>query len=100
MDYLLSDEQVQSYRENGFLILDNFLSDEELENWRSAVMNAVMERAGRKMPGKEVKTGEDDGINEDAEYFGKVFDQLLNLWQTSAKVKKLMFDERIGEMTT
>jgi len=37
-------------------------------------------------------------INEDADYFGKVFDQLLNLWQTNEQVKELMLDQRIGKM--
>jgi ectoine hydroxylase-related dioxygenase (phytanoyl-CoA dioxygenase family) len=50
------------------------------------------------MPDKDIKTGESDGINEDASYFGKVFDQLLNLWQTDANVKRLMLDERIGKL--
>ena len=50
------------------------------------------------MPDKNLKTGENDGINEDAEYFGKVFDQLLNLWQTDEGVKELMCDARIGSM--
>ena len=61
-------------------------------------MNAVKNRNGQKMPGKELKTGEEDGINEDAVYFGKVFDQLLNLWQTDEGVRELMIDERIGKM--
>src|SRR4051794_29193257 len=98
MNYELSQQQVQSYRDNGFIVVDNFLSPEELENWRSVVMNAVNSRAGVKIPGKELKTGEDDGINDDTEYFGKVFDQLINLWQTDEGVKKLMVDERIGKM--
>jgi phytanoyl-CoA hydroxylase len=98
MNNNLSKNQIEDYQTNGFLIIENFLSAEELENWRMAVTTAVKERAGQKMPGKEIKIGEDDGINEDAEYFGKVFDQLLNLWQTNEKVKKLMVDERIGKM--
>ncbi|MEP6949679.1 MAG: phytanoyl-CoA dioxygenase family protein [Ginsengibacter sp.] len=61
-------------------------------------MNAVKERAGKKIPGKDIIIGEDDGINEDADYYGKVFDQLLNLWQTNTEVKELMIDERIGKM--
>ena len=61
-------------------------------------MNAVKKRDGQKMPDKNLKTGENDGINEDAEYFGKVFDQLLNLWQTDEGVKELMCDARIGSM--
>jgi len=98
MKYQLTAEQVESYQQNGFVVIEDFLSADELEHWRRTVMYAVAERKGQKMPGKEVKVGESDGINEDAAYYGKVFDQLLNLWQTDAGVKELMFDERIGEM--
>jgi phytanoyl-CoA hydroxylase len=98
MNCALTPEQVKYYRDNGFIVIDNFLSPQELEHWRTVVMQAVKERGGQKMPGKDLKTGEDDGINEDAEYFGKVFDQLLNLWQTNEGVKELMLDKRIGKM--
>src|SRR6266513_5029303 len=98
MKYQLSEEQIQSYQENGFIIIENFLSTEELDHWRKSVNAAVKERAGIKIPGKDIKTGEADGINEDADYFGKVFDQLLNLWQTNEQVKELMLDQRIGKM--
>jgi len=98
MKYELTGEQIRSYQDNGYLVIEDFLSPEELEDWREKVMKAVSNRAGQKMPGKELKTGEDDGINEDAGYFGKVFDQLINLWQTDEGVKKLMVDPRIGQM--
>lgn len=98
MNHQLSKEQIQFYQTNGFVVIDNFLSPEELDQWRKAVGQAVKARAGQKMPGKESKTGEDDGINEDAAYFGKVFDQLLNLWQTDKAVKQIMTDPRIGQM--
>lgn len=98
MKHHLTAEQIQSYQANGFVVVHDFLSPEELEHWRDAVTTAVKERAGLKIPGKDIRIGDDDGINEDASYFGKVFDQLLNLWQTNNAVKKLMFDERIGKM--
>jgi ectoine hydroxylase-related dioxygenase (phytanoyl-CoA dioxygenase family) len=98
MNHALTPDQIASYRENGFLVIDDFLSPEELENWRKTVLSAVAERGGKKMPGKDIKVGEDDGINKDAGYFGKVFDQLINLWQTHEGVRKLMLDERIGKM--
>lgn len=98
MKWQVSEEQIEYYQKNGFIVIEDFLSADELEYWQTAVMEAVIERDGKKMPGKDTKVGEDDGINEDAEYFGKVFDQLLNLWQTNDKVKELMVDERIGEM--
>ena len=94
----LNEEQIQFYQNNGFIVVEDFLSPEELEHWRIVVSTAVKERAGIKIPGKDIKTGEADGINEDADYFAKVFDQLLNLWQTNGEVKKLMLDQRIGKM--
>jgi phytanoyl-CoA hydroxylase len=95
----LSKEQIEFYQANGFIVIEDFLSAEELEKWRAVVMEAVKDRNGIKMPGKNVQVGMDDGINEDTEYFSKVFDQLLNLWQTNDKVKEIMLDERIGKMT-
>jgi len=94
----LNNEQIQFYQNNGFIVIEDFLSQEELDHWRIAVTTAVEERGGIKIPGKDIKTGEADGINDDADYFAKVFDQLLNLWQTNEEVKKLMLDQRIGKM--
>jgi len=98
MKHQLTTEQIESYRSSGFLVIENFLSGDELEHWRKTVTTAVKERGGIKIPGKEIKVGEADGINEDADYFGKVFDQLINLWQTDKDVKEIMLDERLGKM--
>ncbi len=98
MKHQITQEQIQFYRTNGFIVIEDFLSPEELEHWQKVVTSAIKERAGIKIPGKDIKTGEADGINEDADYFGKVFDQLLNLWQTNQQVKELMLDQRIGKM--
>src|SRR6266496_145177 len=98
MKYQLKEEQIQKYQDDGFIVIENFLGPEELDHWQKAVTTAVEERAGIKIPGKNIKTGEADGINEDSDYFAKVFDQLLNLWQTNAMVKELMIDQRIGKM--
>jgi len=98
MKHQLTTEQIESYRSSGFLVIENFLSGDELEHWQKTVTTAVKERGGIKIPGKEIKVGEADGINEDADYFGKVFDQLINLWQTDKDVKEIMLDERLGKM--
>ena len=98
MKHQLNNDQIQSYRNNGFIVVEDFLTPDELEHWRDAVTTAVRERGGIKIPGKDIKVGEADGINEDSDYYAKVFDQLLNLWQTSEQVKELMLDQRIGKM--
>ncbi len=100
MNNQLTSAQIQLYQDDGFIVIEDFLSPEELGHWRKAVTKAVEDRAGIKIPGKDIKTGEADGINEDADYFAKVFDQLLNLWQTSDEVKELMFDQKIGKMAS
>ncbi|MEE9439954.1 MAG: phytanoyl-CoA dioxygenase family protein [Saprospiraceae bacterium] len=100
MNNKLTTNQVSSYRENGFLIIDDFLDSKELETWKSTIEKAIADRKGRKFPHSEIKSGDADGINKDAEYFGNVFVQIVNLWQTDEKVKELMFDKRIGEMAT
>jgi phytanoyl-CoA hydroxylase len=98
MRSILDDQQIHSFRENGYLLVENFLSPEELSVWRAAVNEAMTTRGGRKMPFSDTKVGEDDGINKESDYYGKVFDQMLNLWQTNDQVKQLMLDKRIGKM--
>lgn len=94
----LTKQQILLYRQNGFLIVEDFLNNEELEFWRNSVTEAIKQRNGQKMPGRNSKVGEDDGINKDADYYGKVFDQMLNLWQTNDKVKQLMLDNNLGKI--
>ena len=98
MNTILTEDKIKLFQENGFVVQENFLDDEELKEWREAVAEAVSERNGLKMPGRMVKAEDDDGNNEDPEYFSNVFDQLLNLWQTNDRMRKLMLDERLGKM--
>ncbi|HZH96617.1 MAG TPA: phytanoyl-CoA dioxygenase family protein, partial [Flavisolibacter sp.] len=80
----------------GYIVIEDFLSAEELAHWRGAVTEAVEKRAGYKLPGKAKVYGEGD--DKDKDYFDNVFDQLLNLWVDNAGVRSLMVDERIGRM--
>ena len=98
MNISLTEEQVQSYQQNGYLLVENFLNEDELAFWLTAVTEAIKERDGRKMPNSNTKIGDDDGINKESDYYVKVFDQMLNIWQTNEKVKQIMLDERIGKM--
>lgn len=100
MNSNLSKEKIDFYSLNGFVVIENFLNPEELEEWRFALQDAMQDRKGQKIPGLEIKIGQDDGINKDHEYFSKVFDQLINLWQTNASIKKLMLNEEIGRMAS
>ncbi len=98
MNTLITEAQIKAYQQDGYLLVENFLSEDELDFWRQAVTEGIEQRGGRKMPGSNTKVGEDDGINKDSDYYGKVFEQMLNLWQTNDKVKLIMLDDKIGKM--
>jgi phytanoyl-CoA hydroxylase len=92
----LSPHQVSSYQNDGFLIIEDFLSTDELAFWRLALNEAVAKRKGNKMPDRKEVYGKGD--DADKSYYDNVFDQLLNLWQDNEKMRQIMLDKRLGEM--
>ncbi len=40
----ITEDQVANYQENGFLVIENFLDADELENWRIQVGEAIQQR--------------------------------------------------------
>ncbi|MBK0378440.1 phytanoyl-CoA dioxygenase family protein [Mucilaginibacter segetis] len=92
----LSPQDIAQYRQNGFLVIEDFLSPEELIFWRTALEEAVEKRNGNKMPDRKEVYGKGD--DADKSYYDNVFDQLINLWQDNEKIKQIMLDERLGKM--
>lgn len=86
----LSTEQIESYREDGFVVIDDFLTDAELEVWRTAVDEAIEQRADRKLADGRMKDGD--------KYYDKVFVQRINLWQDHVGVRDLMHSVDLGRM--
>ncbi|MCC6484488.1 MAG: phytanoyl-CoA dioxygenase family protein [Armatimonadetes bacterium] len=87
----VTQKDIDSYQENGFIVWDGFLDQDELEVWRAAVDEAVEGRKTSRLPGERWQ-GEAEG------YYGKVFKQRINLWMDNPRMKELMLDERIGKM--
>lgn len=87
----LSQDQIDSYQERGFLVIPDFLSPTELETWREAVDAAVAARGKQKT--------DKPGWNQNEEtYYDRVFIQRLNLWKDNPEVKKLILNPGIGKM--
>ena len=84
----VSPEEVRSYRDDGFLVIEDLLGDGELEQWRSAVDRTV---AGHGVPGRDLDP-------DQSEYYDRVFLQRVNMWKTSSEVRELVLDERIGQL--
>jgi phytanoyl-CoA hydroxylase len=92
----LSQTEIAKYQQDGFLVIEDFLTPAELDTWRSALTLAVSKRNGNKMPDRKEVYGKGD--DSDKSYFDNVFDQLINLWQDNPKIKEIMLDERLGRL--
>lgn len=92
MKTTLSAEQIAQYQRDGFTLIEDFLSPEELAELKEAVFTAVDSLGKRKVTG--------DGVNweDDAGYYGQVFTQKLNLWRISDTVRRYMTDPALGEL--
>ncbi len=97
MNHEITEQQLESYRRDGFVVVEDFLDADELEVWRDTVAKAVDGRQGRRFTTDDVMT-EEFVESEQTEFYAKVFDQLVNLWQTDEGLRKLILDPRIGEM--
>ncbi|MCY3659439.1 MAG: phytanoyl-CoA dioxygenase family protein, partial [Caldilineaceae bacterium] len=98
MNTEITQAQIDAYQTNGFVVIDEFLTPEELETWRDVVDEAVRERKDRKLV---VEGAEDDERWRDRDsFYDYVFVQRLNLWKDNPAVKELILDPRIGRMAT
>lgn len=50
MNHELTGAQISSYREHGFLIIEDFLDKVELDTWRAVVGDAVSIRDDNRLP--------------------------------------------------
>ena len=95
----LNKEQINFYQENGFVIFDDFLNNEELKLWSYAVDEAVKLRGKIKLKNRNDFNSELKSQWQDSEdYYDKVFIQRINLWMDNENVRKLMTNPAIGEM--
>ncbi len=86
----LNSEQIAAYRENGFVVLHDFLTPEELEDWRRCMDEAVQQREDRKLADGRMRAADS--------YYDNVFIQRINLWNDHEGMKRLMFDPRLGKL--
>ena len=93
----LTEEQITTYRKEGYLIIEDFLDPHELENWRTKVSEAVQSRTDNPMPSDKDYSEESDAIKGKKEIKG-YFQQRMQLWMDNEPFRELMFDPRIGKM--
>ncbi len=88
----LTDKQIEQYRNDGFLYMPGFLSPEEVTTMKSAVIETVASMGKNKVTGGGLKMEDQD------DYYSKVFTQRLNLWKINETIKGFMLDPELGKM--
>ena len=69
-------DEVVHYRDNGFVVIEEFLDPTELDDWRNAVDEAVLLRGKDKVP-----WGEEDWPES------AIFKQIMQLWMDNERMK-------------
>lgn len=92
----LTTDQITSYRENGFLVVEDVLDGAEVAELAAGVQQAVDALGKRKIAGDSAwDWQEGDG------YYDKVFLQRVNLWRLDAVVERYMLGQGgVAEMAT
>ena len=90
MNHSVTEEQIQFYQDNGFVVIHDFLNEDELETWRQYVGEAVGGRGRHKLA--------DGSWIEEDNYNARIFTQRINLWNDHEGMRRLMIDDRLGKM--
>jgi len=84
--YNLSHEQIEFFKTNGYIKLNNVLSKETLEIYSKIISDKVKELNTQHLP------------IEERELYQKAFLQIGNLWTKSAEIKEFSFSKRLAQI--
>jgi ectoine hydroxylase-related dioxygenase (phytanoyl-CoA dioxygenase family) len=85
-EYALSPEQIEFYRENGYIHLKSMLSAEVLQRHRAEVAVKVRELSTETLPLEQRTT------------YAKAFLQVMNLWRSSEAVRAFVTGKRLARI--
>src|SRR6266568_979628 len=89
----VSENETEFYRNNGFLAIEAFLSDFELADCIDAVEEALRMRGRFLLPDGRWEENE-----QSKQHVSPILTQRINLWRTSARIKKLILNHNIGRI--
>ena len=78
--------QIDAFQENGFVVIDDLLTDEELDVFESLVTAAV-----------DVRSRPDERPLEERSPYQQSFQQCINLWEDNPPLRALTFHQRVGQ---
>ena len=86
LDAVIADEYIDAFRRDGFVVIPDLLTPDEVDRYGEAVTRAVQER-----------TVDDNIPFEEKSNYQKSFVQCMNLWEDHLDVRALTFHPRLGQ---
>ena len=87
-NYPLNSDQINFYRNNGFIKLKNIFDAETLRFFEQSITWRVDQKSKDSIPLKKRDT------------YGKAFLQILNLWTEDEEIKRFVFSKRLARIAT
>lgn len=91
-DYPLTGSQIEQYRRDGFIKLDDVITGEELQAFRDAVAAGVKAEMEADVMGRDKAGPGPKGVYE------QIFIQRVNLWQRHPAVREFAFAPRLANI--
>lgn len=85
-EYCLSADQIEFYRENGYIRLKGVFSPELIEGYRASIAEEVDALSKDRLPLEQRTT------------YGKAFLQIMNLWVQSEEIREFAFSKRVARI--
>lgn len=92
----LTQEQINTYREDGCLIVREFLPQTELKELIAAITESMAEMGDWKL--STAVGSKNERWKQGNEYYDRVFIQRVNLWKINETVKRFFLAPELGEM--
>ncbi len=89
----VTQQQIDAYQRDGFLIIEDFISEAEVEEILAAVEESVAQMGKQKVAGD----GNED-LAEGDSFYDRVFLQRLNLWRINDTIKRYFLNPNLGKM--
>ncbi|NKB71329.1 MAG: phytanoyl-CoA dioxygenase family protein [Candidatus Latescibacteria bacterium] len=87
-------QQIEQYRREGWIIVEDFLGVEELEEMNAAIDESVAQMGSTKLAGN----GNKDIADSPDSYYGGVFFQRVNMWKIHPVIGRYFLDAELGHM--
>jgi len=102
MRHQVTTEQIHSYRENGYLVIEDFVEGDELKLWQDVTQEAVdlrLEFERSRNVDSNATVGHSLYNQADPDnYYAQVFTQCVKLADTHAGMRELILDPRLGQL--